>query len=170
MVLDLLTGASMSTGSQGKSTSWWESHYFPSDIKVGSPVVHVLSSWGYSDGRPPSSHATLRLSFSPFLPPRRLSRPLHFFVVCFLSLPLFVASPLPFLLYRYHCLLSFAPRSRCSSSAFIVHLISSLSLESDATEDRFYFRLIHHSVLSLSWDLIQDTHLNRQIPPWFRIL
>lgn len=110
MVLDLLTGASMSTGSQGKSTSWWESHYFPSDIKVGSPVVHVLSSWGYSDGRPPSSHATLRLSFSPFHSSFSflLSAPvLPVFLSPFLSLPptlFFPLTPLPLSpLVRSHC-------------------------------------------------------------------
>lgn len=125
MVLDLLTGASMSTGSQGKSTSWWESHYFPSDIKVGSPVVHVLSSWGYSDCRPLSSHATLRLCFSPFLSSfsfllstlSSLSFLLSPLLSLSLPLSLFRSLSLFFLLlYHYHCLLSFAPRSHCSPS------------------------------------------------------
>jgi len=135
MVLDLLTGASMSTGSQGKSTSWWESHYFPSDIKVGSPVVHVLSSWGYSDGRPLSSHATLRLCFSPFLSS-------FSFLLSRLSLSLSLSLSLDsFLFFSSYTITIVSSRSLLDLTVlrpFAIHLIPSLSLEGDATtKDHF---------------------------------
>lgn len=125
MVLDLLTGASMSTGSQGKSTSWWESHYFPSDIKVGSPVVHVLSSWGYSDGRPLASHATLRLCFSPFL--SSFSFLLSVLSLSFSLLSLFFSS------YTITIVSSRSLLDLTVLRPFAIHLIPSLSLEGDAT-------------------------------------